>query len=304
MARRRRGRAIDGIVLLDKPAGMTSNAALQRVKRLFDAQKAGHTGSLDPLATGLLPICLGKATRVSAFLLDSDKGYRVRARLGQRTDTCDADGKVIAERDWQWVGEGDLDDAIARFRGEVEQVPPMYSALKQDGRRLYELAREGIEVERKARRIHFHKIERQAFEPPEFELEVLCSKGGYIRSLIDDIGEALGCGAHVTALRRTVVMPYDHPEMVTLEMLAKLQETSMEALDRVILPTDSALTALPAIRLDADSAHYVCHGQAVFVPRAPTAGLVRLYAADDLFLGIGEVADDGRVAPRRLMVAA
>ena len=299
-------RPLNGIVLLDKTKGISSNYALQQVKRLFQAEKAGHTGSLDPLATGMLPICFGKATRVSGLLLDSDKSYSVCARLGQRTDTGDADGEVIEDRPVPDLDRSVVEEVVAKFIGEVDQIPPMYSALKHNGQRLYELARKGVEVERPARRVRFDWITIDRLEGNELCLSLRCSKGTYVRTLIEDIGEALGCGAHVTMLRRIGVGPFMQtddqvPEMQTFEALQKLLEEGQEALDRVILPTDSALTAYPAIKLDADSTYHIRHGHPVFVANAPTEGWFRIYGADGLFLGLGEVLDDGRVAPRRLL---
>ncbi len=301
-------RPLNGIVLLDKAKGISSNHALQQVKRLFQAEKAGHTGSLDPLATGMLPICFGKATRVSGLLLDSDKSYAVCARLGQRTDTGDADGEVIEERPVPALDRAEVEAVVARFIGEVEQIPPMYSALKHNGQRLYELARKGVEVERPARRVRFDWIVIDRFEGNELCLSLRCSKGTYVRTLVEDMGEALGCGAHVTMLRRIGVGPFmpadgQVPEMHTFDALQRLLEEGREALDRVILPTDSALTAYPAITLDADSMHHIRHGHPVFVANAPTKGWFRIYGADDLFLGMGEVLDDGRVAPRRMLAS-
>lgn len=301
-------RPLHGIVLLDKGKGISSNHALQQVRRLFQAEKAGHTGSLDPLATGLLPVCFGKATRVSGLLLESDKAYSVCARLGQRTDTADADGEVIEERPVPDLSLADIEAVVARFIGEVEQIPPMYSALKHEGQRLYELARKGVEVERKPRRVRFDWITVDRFEGHELCLSLHCTKGAYVRTLVEDIGEALGCGAHVTMLRRTGVGPWmptadSTPVMYSFDELKKLAEEGQDALDRVILPTDSALPGYPAITLDADSTHYIRHGHPVFVPNAPTAGWLRIYGADGLFLGLGEVLDDGRLAPRKMLAS-
>lgn len=302
---RRRGshrnqRDVHGIVLLDKPVGDTSNAALQKVKRLFHARKAGHTGSLDPLASGLLPICLGEATKVSAFLLDADKGYRVTARLGVRTETGDADGRVIEERAVAPGMRERIEASLEGFRGEVQQVPPMYSAIKHQGRRLYELARDGVEVERKARTVTVHRLELLRLEGDDFTLEVSCSKGTYVRTLVEDIAAAAGSCAHVVALRRLSAGPYEASGCVTLERLAELAEQGPEALDGVLLPIDSALARWPSVTLTRDSAWYLQNGQPVMVPRAPAEGLIRLYAADGRFLGVGEITSDGRVAPRRL----
>ncbi|MGK0673335.1 MAG: tRNA pseudouridine(55) synthase TruB [Halothiobacillaceae bacterium] len=297
-------RALHGIVLLDKARGISSNHALQQVKRLFQAERAGHTGSLDPLATGLLPVCFGKATRVSGLLLEADKSYSVCARLGQRTDTADAEGEVIEERPVPKLDIAQVQAVVESFVGEIDQIPPMYSALKHKGQRLYALARKGIEVERAARRVRFDWINVDRLEGRELCLSLRCSKGAYVRTLIEDIGEALGCGAHVTMLRRTGLGPFmDHPRMYTFDALQTLAEEGQEALDCVILPIDSALTGYPAMTLDADSTFYIRHGHPVFVAHAPTEGWFRIYGADGLFLGLGEVLDDGRVAPRRLLAA-
>lgn len=286
--------------MLDKPVGMTSNAALQRAKRLFQAQKAGHTGSLDPLADGLLPVCFGAATKVSAFLLDADKRYWVRIKLGVTTTTADSEGAVVETRPVTGIGEAELQGVLQRFEGEIEQIPPMYSALKHKGERLYKLAREGIEVEREPRRITIYSLKLLACDLPEFELEVHCSKGTYVRVLAEDIGAALGCGAHVTALRRTGVGPYREEGMVTMEALERGAAEGSQTLDALLLPTESAMGQWPEVRLSPDSSFYLRQGQPVLVPNAPVEGWVRLYDADG-FIGVGEILDDGRVAPRRLM---
>lgn len=298
--RRRSGRNVQGILLLDKPMGITSNDALQKVKRLYRAQKAGHTGSLDPLADGLLPICFGAATKISAFLLDADKRYWVRIKLGVTTTTADSEGEVVSTRPVDGIGEEQIRQALEQFRGEIQQIPPMYSALKHKGERLYKLAREGIEVEREPRAVTIHGLELTGCELPEFELDVHCSKGTYVRTLAEDIGEVLGCGAHVTALRRTGVGPYGADEMVTLDELEAQAEEGREALDARLLPVETALAHWPEIRLNPDSTFYVRQGQPVLVPNAPTEGWVRLFGPDG-FLGVGEILDDGRVAPRRMM---
>jgi tRNA pseudouridine55 synthase len=292
---------VTGILLLDKPVAITSNDALQRVKRIFQAAKAGHTGSLDPLADGLLPICLGAATKLSAFLLDADKKYRVRALLGVTTTTADAEGEVISERPVEGVTEAALQAVLPRFTGEIDQVPPMYSALKHKGQRLYKLAREGVEVEREPRRVTIYGLTLGEVALPEFELEVHCSKGTYVRTLVEDIGEALGCGAHVTALRRTAVGPYGEDGMVTWQAVEAAAENGLDGLDALLLPLDSALGGWPEVRLSADTAYYLKRGQPVLVPKAPTSGWVRLYDQGQRFIGVGEVEDDGRIAPRRLM---
>lgn len=299
--RRPRGRVVNGILLLDKPLGITSNDALQKVKHLFFAQKAGHTGSLDPLANGMLPICFGIATRLSAFLLDSDKHYSVRIRLGQTTATGDAEGDVLETRSTTGIGREQILAVLPRFRGVISQLPPMYSALKHKGERLYKLARAGIEVEREPREISIHSLELGEVSGDEFELQVHCSKGTYVRTLAEDIGEVLGCGAHVIALRRTGVGPYTGMAMVSMQQVEQAALDGNEALDALLLPVDTALSDWPAVRLNADTSYYLKMGQPVVVPKAPTQGWVRLYEDSDRFIGVGVVQDDGRIAPKRML---
>jgi len=299
--RRPRGRAVNGILLLDKPLGLSSNDALQKVKTLFKAQKVGHTGSLDPLASGMLPLCFGIATKLSAFLLDADKYYSVRVRLGETTATGDAEGEVTQTRPTDGIGAEQIEAILPQFTGVVSQLPPMYSALKHNGKRLYELARQGIEVEREPRDIMIHKLELGVVEGNEFEMQVHCSKGTYVRTLAEDMGEVLGCGAHVIGLRRTGVGPYTGMPMITLERIRELAEEGAEKLDTQLMPSDTALGEWPAISLSKDSSFYVRQGQAVLVPKAPTEGWVRLYEGDDAFIGVGEVQDDGKIAPKRLI---
>ncbi len=299
--RRKSGRNVRGILLLDKPLGITSNRALQDVKHIFKAQKAGHTGSLDPLADGLLPICFGAATKVSAFLLDADKRYQVRVKLGVTTSTADAEGEVLQTRPVEGITESNIQKVIAGFEGEIEQIPPMYSALKHKGERLYKLARDGIEVEREPRQVTIHSISLHGYSEPEFELDVHCSKGTYIRTLAEDIGNKLGCGAHVTALRRTGVGPYGDDNLVTMEQIKRLAEDGLSALDGLLLPIDSALYGWPEVKLTPDGTFYLKQGQPVLVPNAPTDGMVRIYDSNGSFMGAGEILDDGRVAPRRMM---
>ncbi|ELV8690416.1 tRNA pseudouridine(55) synthase TruB [Vibrio vulnificus] len=309
MARRRKGRPIDGVILLDKPTGMSSNDALQRVKRLYFAEKAGHTGALDPLATGMLPICLGEATKFSQFLLDSDKRYRVIAKLGERTDTSDSDGDVVETRPVNVTLET-LEACIEKFRGESDQVPSMFSALKYQGKPLYEYARKGIEVPRESRKITVYEIILHRFEGDEVEMEVHCSKGTYIRTIVDDLGEMLGCGAHVTMLRRTGVAKYPYENMVTLEQLNELVDNAnrdgiapREVLDPLLMPMDTAVEDLPEVNLIADLADMVMHGQAVQVLGAPTEGQLRLTMGEERrFIGVGEMNRDGKIAPKRLVV--
>ncbi|MDA5498061.1 tRNA pseudouridine(55) synthase TruB [Yersinia aleksiciae] len=306
---RRRGRDINGVLLLDKPLGLSSNDVLQKVKRLFSANRAGHTGALDPLATGMLPICLGEATKFSQFLLDSDKRYRVVARLGQRTDTSDAEGALISEREVK-VTQAQMDAALESFRGDSQQIPSMYSALKHQGKPLYEYARQGIEVEREARSITVYELLFIRWEGNDLELEIHCSKGTYIRTIIDDLGELLGCGAHVSYLRRLQVATYPSDRMVTLEQLKAMVETAQTEerspnpeLDLLLLPMDSAVLNFPEVNLLPAVAAYVKQGQPVHVSGAPDEGMVRITEGEERnFIGIGIIAEDGRVAPKRLVV--
>ena len=310
MSRRRRfkGRDVHGIILLDKPSGITSNDALQQVKRIYNAAKAGHTGALDPLATGMLPICFGEATKFSQFLLDADKRYRVTARLGVRTDTSDSEGSVISIRPVS-VTESQLSLALDKFRGDILQVPSMFSALKHQGRPLYEYAREGIEIEREARPISIYSLELLEFTDDAVSLEVHCSKGTYIRSLVDDLGELLGCGAHVIQLRRTQVAKYPNDKMLSLEKLNEILDECREQgipprekLDYYLLPMDSAVSNLPEVNMSSILAAYVTQGQAVMVPHALTEGFVRMTVGPEAeFIGVGEIDEDGKVAPRRLV---
>jgi tRNA pseudouridine55 synthase len=310
MSRRRRfkGRDVHGIILLDKPSGITSNDALQQVKRIYNAAKAGHTGALDPLATGMLPICFGEATKFSQFLLDADKRYRVTARLGVRTDTSDSEGSVVSVRPVS-VTESQLSLALDKFRGDILQVPSMFSALKHQGRPLYEYAREGIEIEREARPISIYSLELLEFTDDAVSLEVHCSKGTYIRSLVDDLGERLGCGAHVIQLRRTQVAKYPNDKMLSLEKLNEILDECREQgipprekLDYYLLPMDSAVSNLPEVNMSSILAAYVTQGQAVMVPHALTEGFVRMTVGPEAeFIGVGEIDEDGKVAPRRLV---
>ncbi len=306
MPRRRRGRPVNGVLVLDKPRGISSSDAVQQVKQLFGAQKVGHTGSLDPLATGVLPLCFGEATKFSQFLLSSDKAYWTRIKLGVATETGDADGEVIAEKDASHVTAADVEAVLEQFRGEIKQVPSMYSALKHNGQPLYKLARQGIEVEREARCITVYSNELVAFETGEFELELKCSKGTYIRTIAEEIGAALGVGAHVLALHRRAAGPFTEEDMVSLDVLREERERG-ESLDKFLLPTASTVGQWPEVILTDATAFYVRQGQPVQVAHAPTSGLVRLSekAGDGAsFLGVGEVLDDGRVAPRRLVAGS
>ncbi|MEG3111495.1 MULTISPECIES: tRNA pseudouridine(55) synthase TruB [unclassified Pantoea] len=306
---RRRGRDVHGVLLLDKPQGASSNDVLQKVKRIFNANRAGHTGALDPLATGMLPICLGEATKFSQYLLDSDKRYRVIARLGERTDTSDADGSVVQTRPVEF-SQSELDSALESFRGDTLQVPSMFSALKHQGRPLYEYARQGIEIEREARPITVYELQFIRWQDDELELEIHCSKGTYIRTIIDDLGEKLGCGAHVIMLRRVQVARYPFEKMVTLEQLTALATAATESglsleeqLDPLLLPMDSPASDFPEVNLPLAAAAYFKQGQPVHASNSPASGLVRVYEGDERkFIGMAEIADDGRVAPRRLVV--
>ena len=318
MGRRRgaRGRDVSGVVALDKPKGMSSNEAVQEAKRLFHARKVGHTGSLDPLATGVLPLCFGNATRFSQFLLDSDKRYVTHVKLGVSTDSGDADGKVVEERPVGKLSRRAVDDALGAFRGEIEQVPSMFSAVKHQGQPLYKLARQGVEVERKARPITVHANEIVALEGDALTLDVHCSKGTYVRCIVHELGEMLGCGAHVTDLRRTLAGPFGVDDLVTFDALREAD--AERRLDALLQPISSAVRQWPAVTLTDHTAYYLRQGQPVIVPHAPTAGWVRLWEASKpetapetaapegtcgsgRFLGVGEILDDGRVAPRRLI---
>ncbi|WP_203143143.1 tRNA pseudouridine(55) synthase TruB [Marinobacter mangrovi] len=302
MSRRRRGRDVNGILVIDKPQGVTSNAVLQQVKRLYGAAKAGHTGSLDPLATGVLPLCFGEATKFSQLMLDSDKSYVARGRLGIVTDSGDSDGNVMAEKPLpEGLDQAALEAVLPRFRGDIEQVPSMYSALKHKGRPLYEYAREGIEIERPARPVTIHELTLLAFDGENFDIAVTCSKGTYIRSLVEDIGEALDCGAHVTQLRRTKAAGFDLDQALDVAELEARREAG-ESLDPLLVPVDAALTEFPKILLQDAQIVSILNGQPVKMTGHPP-GWVRLYGGDQ-FLGLGEQLPDDRVAPRRLVKQA
>jgi len=292
-------RRLDGVLLLDKDAGPSSNAALQRARRLFDAAKAGHTGTLDPMATGLLPVCFGEATKFSSDLLNADKTYRATLALGAITTTGDAEGSVLARRPVQ-VLRGQLEAALARFRGRIEQVPPMHSALKHAGRPLYAYAREGIEIERTARAAVIARLELVAFADDLAEIEVECSKGTYVRTLAADIGEALGCGAHLARLRRLRVGPLDVGDAVTL---AALENMDRAARDALLKPLDFLLGGLPAVVLSGDEARRFVQGRAVAVPGCAARGAVRA-CVDGRFIGVGRVDAVGLLAPDRLLATA
>ena len=306
MARVRRGRPVDGILLLDKPLGVSSNHALQSVKRLYEAAKAGHTGSLDPLATGVLPLCFGEATKFSQYLLDADKAYESTFVLGTVTDTGDAEGRVLENNNASEVTQSEVVTALQAFEGEIEQIPSMFSAIKQGGQPLYKLARKGLEVERKARSVVIKTLQLRAFrggERPEMDIYLECSKGTYVRSLAEDLGRLIGCGAFVSALRRTRAGPFGIDQSITLSALEGLKGTGeLGELDKLLLPTDSALGLLPLVLLSESSGFYMRQGQPVMVSNAPRDGIVRVALDSGEFLGVGEMLDDGRVAPRRLIV--
>jgi tRNA pseudouridine55 synthase len=301
-APRVRGRDVRGILLLDKPRGMTSNRALQRVKRIYRAAKAGHTGSLDPLATGMLPICFGAATRLGGYLLDAGKEYRVTAQLGVATDSGDADGAVTERRAGGAAPtEQAVREVLARFVGEIAQVPPMYSALKHDGVRLYHLARQGITVPRAERRVTIHGIDLMRYEWPELELTLRCSKCTYVRTLVVDIAAALGTIGHVLALRRLAVDPFGDAPLATLEQLEAMEAAGgTEALDRLLLPADRALAAWARVAIAPDAAARLMHGQSVEADSAWPVGRVRIYSQAGTFIAIGEVTADHRLVPRRV----
>ncbi|WP_026377164.1 tRNA pseudouridine(55) synthase TruB [Aestuariibacter salexigens] len=311
MARRRKGRAINGIVLVDKPLGITSNDVVQKVKRAFFAAKAGHTGALDPLATGMLPVCLGEATKFSQFSLDADKTYQVTAKLGVRTTTSDADGEVVETHPVD-VSETQLNKVLDAFTGPIKQVPSMFSALKHQGKPLYHYARQGITIEREARDITIFSLTLDRFEGDEVDLTVHCSKGTYIRSLVDDMGQKLGCGAYVTRLHRTHVAGYPELPMVSLEQIQRIveqasdDEARYEALDSLLLAMDTAVLALPEKLLDEHQHKQFCHGQAVLVDDIDQANVqYRLYGQSPhgrRFLGIGESTAEQTINPKRLVV--
>ena len=300
---RKRGRDIHGVFLLDKPQGMSSNDIMQKVKRIFQANKAGHTGALDPLATGMLPICLGEATKFSQFLLDADKRYLVTAKLGERTDTSDAEGQIVETREVK-VKTPEILTALEQFRGDILQVPTMFSALKHNGKPLYEYARQGITVEREARPITIFELNFIEYNAPYLTLEVHCSKGTYIRTLVDDLGETLGCGAHVTMLRRTAVADYPTEKMLdwnALQALAEAQDLAL--LDALLLPMDTAVAKLPALTLNESQTQGIGFGQRVkFDNPNRLQGQVRLFSHENRFLGVAVIDENNVIRPQRLVV--
>lgn len=315
MGRRRgKGRPINGVIVLDKDTGMTSNDALQQAKRLFFAQKAGHTGALDPLATGVLPLCFGEATKFSQYLLDADKRYTTVYQLGAFSTTGDSDGELLDEVSAAHITEADVEAQLDQFRGDIMQVPPMYSALKHNGEPLYKLARQGIEVERPARPVTIYGIEILSFEAGEkarVELDIRCSKGTYVRSIAEDLGRALGVGAHVVKLHRTEAGEFTEEQTISLDQLREERGEDMaEVLDHHLLPTDSPVATLPKIELLESSAYYFRQGNPVMDSQVYRIGdegdMVRVFdgeagADESGFLGVAVIDEQGRIAPKRLI---
>lgn len=297
MARRRKGRPISGILLLDKPLGISSNRALQNAKHHYKAQKAGHTGSLDPLATGMLPLCFGEATKVSSFLLDSDKTYLTTATLGRTTSTGDAEGEILEEKSIPLLDKDRIEAALDQYRGAITQIPPMHSALKHKGKPLYELARQGIEIERKQRHVVIHQLTLLSYTETTLELEVSCSKGTYIRTLVEDIGRDLGCGAFVSMLHRTQVNPFDNKNMVSWDTVEALEG---EALDQLLLPIDAGLSQFPEVTLDEKQTIALLYGQAIGIA-VPDASYIRIYNPSRVFLGMGVPDGERLLKPKRIM---
>ncbi|MFA6409033.1 MAG: tRNA pseudouridine(55) synthase TruB [Gammaproteobacteria bacterium] len=299
-------RKINGVLLLDKPLGMTSNEVLQRVKRLYVACKAGHTGSLDPLASGMLPLCFGEATKFAQFLLNTDKSYIVRAKLGVKTATGDTEGEVLEEKPVPKFTLDQIQAVLKKFQGDIEQLPSMYSALKHNGQPLYKLARAGISVEREKRVVTVYRLDllgsNPTEHPTELDLFVHCSKGTYVRTLVEDIGDALGVGAHVTMLRRKNVGNYKEDRMVTLQTLEELaSQGDFAKLDALLLPIESMIESWPVLTVTEDLVYYLRQGNPVLIPRSPTSGYVQLRRKDGNFVGVGEVLPDGKIAPRKIV---
>jgi len=291
-------RDVSGVLLLDKPVGITSNAALQIAKRLYRAAKAGHTGTLDPMASGLLPLCFGEATKFAQYPTDADKTYEVVIKLGKTTDTGDADGQVLSQRPVA-VSRADIERVVNQFTGPIMQTPPMYSALKHQGQPLYKYARKGIEIERAPRAVTLHQIAILNFDGETLSICVACSKGTYIRVLAEDIGEQLGCGAHLIGLRRTQVGAFNLTEAITLDALEDLPEAER---DSKLMPPDRLVASLPEIVLDQDAAYYLRQGQAIWLPKLSLHERFRIYDEKHIFIGVGEVGDEGKLQPSRLVV--
>ncbi len=301
MSRRiNKGRALNGLLLLDKPTGESSNRSLQKVKRIFNAAKAGHTGTLDPLATGLLVICFGRATKISNYLLAADKHYQVALKLGVTTDSGDVDGEVIEQQDATYVTQQQIVQVAEKLTGNIEQIPPMYSALKHQGTRLYELARKGVEIERQPRNVKIHSFNFVEQQQDLITMQVHCSKGTYVRTLVEDLGELLGCGAHVAQLRRTSLGPFVDKKMYTFDELESLAVQGLSALDTVVLPTELALMSWPSVSVEDELMADLRNGRAMLLPGQPASGMVRIYDNDQQFYGMGTIRDDGLVAPKCL----
>lgn len=294
-------RNVNGILLLDKPIGVTSNEVLQQVKRLYNANKAGHTGSLDPIATGMLPICFGEATKFSQFLLEANKHYTATGKLGETTASADSEGAIIQKREVKNIDAQTIEKILPKFRGKILQLPPMYSALKHKGQPLYKLARQGIEVERQPREVTVHMLQLIELNGDLVKFEMRCSKGTYVRTIIADIGELLGCGAHVIELRRLAVEPYLVAQMATLTTIQEIAaKNDYKSLDQLLLPIESMLVGMPEITLTADMVFYMQQGQPLVIPNAPDSGWVKMNSKAGKFLGVGEVMPDGKITPRRM----
>lgn len=291
-------RNINGVLLLDKPLGFSSNQALQKVKWLFQAAKAGHTGTLDPLATGLLPICLGEATKFAQYITDADKTYVATMKLGVMTKTGDAEGEVLTTAPVN-VNQIQFEQICRQFVGNISQMPPMYSALKYEGKALYEYAREGVDIERQARLIEIKHISVDEFSNDVARITVSCSKGTYIRTLAEDIGAKLGCGAHLIGLRRIETSGFDIAQAVTIEQLEAL---TIEARDALLMPVDAGISNLPCVMLGADAAYFLKQGQAVWQAGRISKGELRIYDENNQFIGLGFLQDDGKIAPKRLII--
>ena len=298
--RQSKGRTLNGLLLLDKSSGKSSNRALQKVKRIYNAAKAGHTGTLDPLATGLLVICFGRATKISEFLLSADKRYEVTFKLGVTTTSGDADGQILAQQDASPITEEQIKSAASTLTGQIEQVPPMVSALKHEGKRLYDLARQGVEVKREPRKVTIYLFELINKQQNIVSMQVHCSKGTYIRTLVEDLGKSLSCGAHVTKLRRTALGPFINPEMHTLQELEQLAEKGEVALDKLLLATDVALKKYPAISIDTTTMLDLQHGRTIQLPNFPKNGRARIYDENMKFYGIASVSETGKLAVKCL----
>lgn len=294
--------AVHGVLLVDKPIGATSNAVLQQVKYFFNARKAGHTGTLDPLASGLLPICFGEATKFSRFLLDADKNYIVSMQLGVQTTTGDSEGEVIARKQVPLLSPHILMQIVNQFKGTIEQLPSMYSAIKYQGKPLYKYARKGIAVKRKIRKVIIHDLQLLSFSGPIVSLSVTCSKGTYIRTLVEDIGEKLGCGAHVISLRRLVSGSFEASQMINYDKIQQLAEQKNQAsLQKMLLPISSMVTHLPSIKLDSPHSTLICDGNKVELADNLPCGWTSIFSSDNHFLGVGQILEGGKLAPTRML---